>query len=103
MGFLKKLFGGGQSADAQFFYVRPGGCDDVIRLRINLNNDLSKNDDGTYFVRKVISPSNWRCDRGGEINLYFDSSKNFIEAATTKVELVSKEDYDAWIASQQLT
>ena len=49
MGFFKKLFGGGTSSSSSNFYpfnVRCDRCDETIEGRVNLNNDLSLDDEG---------------------------------------------------------
>ena len=50
MDFLKRLFGGGgasgEDSAGLYYYVKPKGCDEVVRVRINRNNDLSLDDDG---------------------------------------------------------
>ncbi len=107
MNFLKNLFGG-QGANreegggsAMYFYVRPARCDDVVRVRIDLNNELSLNDDSSgYWVRKLISSSNYRCGRA-ELTLYLDTSRRLLNSEITGGELVDRAAYDRWQAGQQ--
>lgn len=107
MNFLKTLFGG-QGANreegggnALFFYVRPARCDDVVRVRIDLNNDLSLNDDSSgYWIRKMIASSNYKCGRA-ELTLYFDTNRRLLNTEINGGELVSREAYDQWQAGQQ--
>jgi hypothetical protein len=109
MNFLKNLFGsqganreeGGGSA--MFFYVRPARCDDVVRVRVDLNNDLSLNDDSSgYWIRKVIASSNYKCGRA-ELTLYFDINRKLLKSEISGGELVNREAYDHWRAGQQRT
>ena len=54
----------------------PLRCDDVLRVRVDLHNDLSLRDDGDgYWVRKLISSGNYKCNQV-ELTLYFDSNSS---------------------------
>lgn len=105
MDFLKKLFGGGgatTSGDAQgfYYYVRPTGCDEVVRVRINRNNDLSLSDDNkTYWVHKVVMGS--KCFQRAEVDFYFNQNRQLTNTEITGGEMVKQADYDAWVASQE--
>lgn len=107
MNFLKNLFGSRGSSRAEsdgramFFYVRLARCDDVVRVRIDLNNDLSLNDDSSgYWIRKVVASSNYKCSRA-ELTLYFDVNRRLIRSEISGGELVDREAYERWQASQQ--
>lgn len=104
MDFLKRLFGGGGSStsgDARgfYYYVRPTGCDEVVRVRIDRNNDLSLNDDNkTYWVHKVVMGT--KCFQRAEVDFYFNQSRQLKNTEISGGVLVRQEDYDAWIESQ---
>ena len=108
MDFFRKLFGG-QSAtqgepgdkDGLYFYVRPNGCDEVVRIRINKNNDPSLADDGTYFVTKTVRGSSYKCNRSAELHLSFDKSRRLQNTEITGGTLVTAEEYQAWLATQE--
>ena len=79
MNFLKNLFGGGGSAkpDKRFyvFQVKCKRCGEMLEGRVDLDNDLSLNDEGDgYIVRKGLIGSN-RCFQQIEVELIFDSSR----------------------------
>jgi hypothetical protein len=77
MGFLKKIFGGGTASSSSDFYtfnVRCGRCGETIEGRVNLNNDLSLDDEGGYRVRKVLMGSG-RCFQQIEVTLHYDSAR----------------------------
>ncbi len=81
MGFLKKLFGGGtasSSADFYTFDVKCDRCGETIEGKINLNNDLSLDDEDGYFVRKVLIGSG-RCFQRIEATFKFDASRQLQE------------------------
>ncbi len=105
MDFLRKLFGGGAlGGDARgiYFYVRPKGCDEVVRVRIDRNNDLSLADDGkTYWVHKVVQGT--KCFQRAELDIYFNQNRQLASSEVTGGDLVSEEDYQAWSATQEET
>lgn len=56
--WFRNLFGGGgvvRSADGGIYVrVKCDACGEIIQTRINPNSELSQQDDGSYFVRKVL-------------------------------------------------
>lgn len=85
--------------NAYFVYVRPKRCLEVVRVRINLMNDLSLTDDESgYFVRKLASAQ--RCPFQAEISLLFDRNRRLVEAEVENGEMVTQADYVQWQSSQ---
>ena len=81
MGFLKKLFGGGVASSSSDFYtftVKCDRCGEAIDGKINLSNDLSLDDEGDYFVRKVLMGSG-HCFQQIEATFKFDASRQLQE------------------------
>jgi hypothetical protein len=109
MDFFKKLFGGGSRSGGAdrvglYFYIKPNGCEEIVRVRIDSNNDLSMADDNsTYFVNKTVRGSTYKCTRSAELELSFDSNRRLQNTEVTGGALVTKEDYDAWVAAQETT
>jgi hypothetical protein len=104
MNFLKKLFGGNAASGERglYFYVKPQGCEEVVRVRIDMNNDPSLADDNsTYFVRKTVRGTTYKCTRSAELYLTFDSGRKLQKTEVTGGALVSQTDYDAWTAAQE--
>ena len=98
MNFLKKLFAtGGSSRAGSYFYVRPKRCPEVVKVRVNLANDPSKTDDGGYYCRKIVRGQ--RCPFQAELHLYFDNNRRLIRSEVDDGELVTAEDYEAFIES----
>ena len=105
MDFFKRLFGGGGAGSTDragsYYYVRARNCDEVVQVRIDLNNDLSLTDDGNgYWVRKLAHGTNYRCRWPVELTLYFDSNRRFQNSDVQGGELVAREDYEAWLAQK---
>jgi hypothetical protein len=103
MDFLKKLFGGGGAAGGDgrgiYFYVKPKGCDEIVRVRIDRNNDPSLADDGkTYWVHKMVMGS--KCFQRAELDIYFNANRQVSGTQITGGDLVKEADYDAWVSSQ---
>jgi hypothetical protein len=81
MGFLKKLFGGRTASSNSDFYtfnVKCDRCGEIIEGKINMSNDLSLDDEGGYFVRKVLIGSG-RCFQQIEATFKFDASRQLQE------------------------
>jgi hypothetical protein len=82
MGFLKNLFGGGSAKSEKRYYVfnvKCNRCGEIIEGRVDLDNDLSLNDEGNgYLVRKGLIGNN-RCFQQIEVELSFDSSRRLTE------------------------
>jgi hypothetical protein len=101
MDFLKKLFGGmgGAGGDAGlYYYVRPTGSEEVVRVRINRNNDLSLADDGkTFWVHKVVMGT--KSFQRVELDLYFNQNRQLSSSEVSGGDLVKEADYQAWVAA----
>lgn len=106
MGFLKRLFGGGQQSgsdkDGLYYYFRAERTGEVIQVRLHRFNDLSLQDDGKgYFARKVMVGSRSFDRMEAEFN--FDSNRKLVSCEVTGGEMVEREDYDAYQAAQNAT
>jgi hypothetical protein len=110
MDFFRKLFGGSGGVNRAedpgdkaglYFYIRPHGCQEVVRVRIDKNNDPSLADDNTtYFVNKIVRGTTYKCTRSAELELHFDSNRRLTTTNVTGGALVTKTDYEAWLAQQ---
>ncbi|MDX1616168.1 MAG: hypothetical protein R3300_17785 [Candidatus Promineifilaceae bacterium] len=99
MGFLKKLFSGGQerrsggdSDDGFFVYVQCDNCDQVVRLRIHKQHDLQVGSDG-YTWHKTIVDS--RCFKPIRTVAHFDRNYNLVSADMEGGRFVSAAAYEA--------
>jgi hypothetical protein len=86
MSFLKNLFGGTPAKPEKHYYtfnVKCRRCGEIIEGRVDLDNDLSLNDEGNgYIVRKGLIGGN-RCFQQIEVELNFDSSRQLTEKTIT--------------------
>jgi len=82
MSFLKNLFSGTPANPDKKYYafnVKCKRCGEIIEGRVDLDNDLSMNDEGDgYLARKGLMGGN-RCFQQIEVELTFDSSRQLIE------------------------
>jgi len=104
VGFLKKLFGGGKSSDPDglYFYIRADNTGEVIKVRLNRSNDLSLTEDMQgYFARKMIVGQ--KSFERIEAEFQFDKNRRLVAADIVGGELVKREDYESYLASQTPT
>lgn len=87
MGFFKKLsglFSAAPPSDSSGYWiaVKCQRCGEVIRTRVNLNNDLSIDyDQGgqpVYYCHKMLMGESGRCFQRVEVDLTFDASRKLI-------------------------
>ncbi len=82
MGFLKNLFKGvAPKPDKRYyvFHVKCNRCGEMIEGRIDLDNDLSLDDEGdSYIVRKGLIGAN-RCFQQVEVEMKFTAKRELIE------------------------
>lgn len=86
MDFLKKLFSSNPAKPEKRYYVfqvKCNRCGEIIEGRVDLDNDLSLNDDGNgYIVRKGLIGAN-RCFQQIEVELTFNSGRQLQEKTIT--------------------
>jgi hypothetical protein len=80
-----------------WLYVKCDKCGEILKGRVDLNNDLSVQYDGSgggtsYYCRKVFIGSN-RCYRPIEVELRFDKNRQLINNEIKGGEIVCEEDF----------
>ncbi len=103
MNFLKNLFSGGGSASQNsdhglYFYIRPTACEEVVQVRIDPRNDLSKRENDGYWVRKTVRGQH-RCFNPADITLYFTADRKLESHDISGGELLDRAAYDEWQAA----
>ena len=105
----KSIFGsnsmGGGRDGGLYYYVRvyhvPGRTspqDEIVEIRIHSHNELSLQEDGNYFVRKtVVGNKNFR---RAELTLTFSARRKVIDHEVSGGEMVTAEEYDAYIEGE---
>ncbi len=102
MEFFKKLFSGGAPKQrGQYYYVKPTGCTEIVRIRVDTMNELSQNDDNDgYFVRKSARGTSYKCTKTAELLLEYDTQKRLKNTEILGGALVSEAEYDAWVQAE---
>lgn len=106
---IKNFFlGGGSSGKddrSHYFYVRvyrmphrPTENDEIVRIRVDMLNELSADEEGTYFVRKGVVGS--RTFAKGELIAYFDKNRRLANTEIENGELVTEDEYKAYEAQR---
>jgi hypothetical protein len=102
MNFLKKLFGGPARGDDRLtsIYVMSYRCKEPLEGKVDLFNELSKDDDGKgYYVRKVLHTSGRdRCFSEVEVQLWFDSKKQVSDHDVSGGRWLTADEYDEELA-----
>jgi hypothetical protein len=100
MQFLKRLFSPAPPKDrALVIYVKPKACSEVLKVRIDTMNELSRTDDGEgFYVRKLARGK--RCPFQVEIEMTLDRSHNVIEKTIINGTEATAEEYEAFVAAQ---
>ncbi|MCS7072118.1 MAG: hypothetical protein NZM00_11470 [Anaerolinea sp.] len=103
MNFFSRLFGGrarpsSGDPDGLYFYVRPDGCDEIVRVRVHRYNDLSEHDDGGLWVRKSVRGT--KCFTPVELELYFTAERKFVRHAISGGALVDEAAWRAYVDQQ---
>jgi hypothetical protein len=107
--------GAGQTADRGLYtYVRCNRCQDVVRVRINMANEVSEisdepdedavqgapvNPDARYAVTKGVVDS--KCFRPMRLTILFDSRRRELESIVEGGEVVDEAAWQAVRASRQ--
>jgi hypothetical protein len=101
MSFLKRLASllspAPPQAPTYWIYARCNRCEEPLRARVNLNNDLSVEYDGdrtTYYCRKVLLGEKL-CFQQVEVHLTFDSNRKLLDGQISGGRFISEEEYQA--------
>ncbi|MEW5959054.1 MAG: hypothetical protein AB1801_15080 [Chloroflexota bacterium] len=99
MGFLdslKSIFAGGPSGDqsSYWLYVRCRRCGEAIKTRIDLNNDLSLNDEGGFVVNKTLIGRKF-CFERVEVSLTFDANRRLLDRHISRGDFLTAAEYEA--------
>jgi hypothetical protein len=119
MGFLdslKKALGGKSTASSgggrsgfgdeswvYWIHVQCQKCGEPLRTRIDLRNDPSLEDDGTWRVRKWLTGTGKHfCFQTVEVALHFNQAKKTVlDSEVTGGKLITAEEYPVLLAEWQ--
>ncbi|MCB8923351.1 MAG: hypothetical protein H6662_17320 [Ardenticatenaceae bacterium] len=97
MGFLKKLFGGGEPREyvdkyGIYFYVRCDNCGTIVKVRADRQHDLNSTDDGYEWHKTIVDN---RCFRRMETVVHFDRSYNVTNAELSGGTYVTEAEFNS--------
>ncbi len=99
MGFLRRLFGGGQGPAEEsglHLYVKCKNCGTPVHVRVDLRNDLSADYGDTdaegYTLNKEIMDD--RCFRIMRAEIQFDARKNEISRQVEGGTFISEAEWE---------
>ena len=98
MGFLKRLFGGGDSGEhvdknGIYIFVRsPRAADAVSKLRIDKTYDLNSAPSGYVWHKTIVDPKYFSRI---EAVIYFDNKHQITNSDLKGGELITEEEYEA--------
>lgn len=98
MSFLKKFVemltpSSSPGDDGLYVYIKIRRTGEIVSLRLHKGNDISQDDEGRFFVRKLIMGQ--RSFDKVEATLYFDSNYHVIDSEMSGGEVVDKAAFDA--------
>jgi hypothetical protein len=101
MDFIKRLFGAAAQAlpkvdsdpNALIFYVKVRKCGAIARVRVDMRNDLSLDDDGENYVVRKQAVDNV-CYGTAELELHFDANRREVSRTLENGEFVNRDAYD---------
>lgn len=97
MGFLRRLFGGGEKAqggDPQglYFYVECDNCGARVRLRADKQYDLNRTDEGFVWHKTIVDST---CFRQIPTVVQLDSDYNVVSTEIEGGHYITQEEYEA--------
>ena len=98
MGFLRRLFGGGepgQEKDVLHLYIKCNRCGSGVHVRVNLNNDLAADYGDTdaegYALHKEVMDD--RCFRLIQVEIQFDARRRELSRQIEGGTFISEEEW----------
>lgn len=102
MGFLKRLFGGGEKKYVDerglYFYVQCDNCGQCVRIRADKQYDLLE-EGGGYTWHKTIVDS--RCFRPMPTVVRLNRNYQVLSAEISGGHYISEAEYEAWLAERE--
>jgi hypothetical protein len=102
MDFLKKfaeriISAGKEDPNAYWIHVQCDHCNEKLRTRVDLRNDLSvqygeRDQDNSYLCRKTLIGSE-RCFKPIEVELVFDAQRTLIDKQISGGRFITEEEY----------
>lgn len=108
MGFLKKLFGGGNTSDARsgapadpqgvYFYVQCDRCGAPVRLRADKQYDLLNEDNGYTWHKTIVDN---RCFRPMPTVVHLNTAYEMVSHEISGGHYITQDEYEALLAARE--
>jgi hypothetical protein len=105
MGFLKKIFGGGEKKSSEYvdtrgiyFYVRCDNCGTIVKMRADKEYDLSRQGDGFVWHKTIVDS---RCFRSIPTIVVLDGGYNVVSTEISGGEYVSEAAYKEFLQAKE--
>ena len=105
MGFLKRLFGGGQQKSKKYvdkqgiyFHVQCDNCQSVVRVRADKQHDLQREGNGFAWHKTIVDS---RCFRRMQTVVRLNSSYEVVDSELIGGHYISEDDYQRILAEQK--
>ncbi len=97
-----RLTGSGRptASPSLWLYVRCNRCGEPLKARLNLYNDLSEEEDGSFIVRKLIVGGRG-CYQRIEATAYFDNRRRLKGVEVVGGEQLTEDEYSAALATSE--
>ncbi len=92
------LGGGGREAPVLWLYVQCNRCQSPVAVRINLFNDPSQEEDGTYVLRKEIMDG--KCFQLMRAELRLDAQRRLKEQRIDGGKFLTRDQYESLAAKK---
>jgi hypothetical protein len=92
VGFLGRLLGRSQEQGVLWLHARCGRCGAKVRVRINLINDLSLDDEGGFILRKEMLDD--QCFQLMRAELHFDGKRRELLRHIEGGEFITRDEYE---------
>ncbi|MCA9999571.1 MAG: hypothetical protein H6658_07545 [Ardenticatenaceae bacterium] len=97
MGFLKKIFGGGERKQAYadthglYFYAVCDNCGAKVKVRADKQHDLNRTDSGFVWHKTIVDN---RCFRRMQAVVYLNGRYEMTNYEMTGGRFISQEEYE---------
>jgi hypothetical protein len=105
MGFLKKIFGGGEKKSSDYvdtrgiyFYVRCDNCGTIVKVRADKEYDLSRQGDGFVWHKTIVDN---RCFRSIPTVVVLDGGYHVVSAEINGGEYVNEAAYNEFLQADE--
>ena len=103
MGFLKRLFGGGQpkkyvDEKGIYFHAKCNRCGTITRVRADKQHDLNRIDSGLVWNKTIVDN---KCFTRMQATVVLNNSYSVVSQELDKGEFVTEDDWQAFVEAKK--